>query len=341
MANLIISEVCNFHCPYCFSSTSSIIRANHKGDGKQTNFIDIIEFQKRLEFLHLSHIDEIRLIGGEPTLHPQFREILALAASRQKRVVVFSHGIVSQTVLKCLHSYSPELLTVLVNMNAVRRADVFPDLDAARRENVINRLGNRALLGYTIDRVDFEIDSLIPLVIKNRCIAKIRLGLAHPVLVGTNQFLHPKQYTAVGNKITNFVVDAAAQGIKVEFDCGFVRCMFSNQDIDRLQKVGIELGWRCNPIMDISLDDQIYHCFPLAIKYKIPFNYTLTANHFRAILIDETSPYRQTGIYKECSTCPFKRSSECAGGCLSTTIRRFARANQHLVVQMNGGDKHV
>ena len=78
MANLAITTVCNQHCAYCFT-------VDHLGDdlrsdgssGKQpaAQFLSMDAFESRLEFLHRSGIEQVRLLGGEPTLHPQFPEL--------------------------------------------------------------------------------------------------------------------------------------------------------------------------------------------------------------------------------------------------------------------------
>src|SRR5690606_36457598 len=103
-----------------------------------------------------------------------------------------------------------------------------------RRLEVINNLGKHALLGYNIYKKEFDPTHLIGIIIENDCRKSIRLGLAHPILNAKNNFLHPKDYRYAANRIVALAVEAKKQGIRVELDCGFVRCMFSNTDIDIL-----------------------------------------------------------------------------------------------------------
>jgi MoaA/NifB/PqqE/SkfB family radical SAM enzyme len=63
-----------------------------KADSAPT-FIPLDIFEQRLDFLDRSGIDEIRLIGGEPTLHPQLPELIRHArAAGFEEVCVYTNG---------------------------------------------------------------------------------------------------------------------------------------------------------------------------------------------------------------------------------------------------------
>jgi radical SAM protein with 4Fe4S-binding SPASM domain len=322
MANIIVTNVCNLDCAYCFA-----------GELRQTaqaaHFIPLETFQARLDFLARSGIDAVRLIGGEPSLHPHFPELLALAQSAQKPITIFSHGLLSERVLACLESLPEEQCTVLVNMNATRNAQGVTEAEQKARRAVLIRLGRRAMLGFTIFSPNFSLDFLLPLIAETGCRKSIRLGLAHPSVSAQNAYLHPKQYPLVGQKIARFAEKAAEWGIRLEFDCGFVRCMFSPADFETLQQAGADIGWRCNPVLDVGLDERVYHCFPLT-KVQTQLDDGVLAADLRADLLEQTRLHRLAGIYKECSTCPFKQNAECTGGCLANTMKRFRRAEIRL-----------
>ena len=73
---------------YCFAGA---YLATSRDQGAA--FIDAAAFEQRLDFLERSGIPEARLIGGEPTLHPAFPDLVAAARSRGLRITVFSHGL--------------------------------------------------------------------------------------------------------------------------------------------------------------------------------------------------------------------------------------------------------
>lgn len=316
MANLIVSAVCPMRCSFCFAGEQAATTT-----GRPSPFLSLAEFDRRLAFLDRSGIGEVRLIGGEPTLHPRFTELVARA--RGRRIVVFTNGLIPERALACLGSLPENECTVLVNMNATRRPHGPSVAETRRRSAAVHRLGARAKLGFTVFRVDFDLDPLFELAAGSGAQRGIRLGLAQPILTGGNDYLHPKQYPAVGRRIVDFAERGARAGLSLELDCGFVRCMFSDEDTEILSQAGSDLGWRCGPVLDVGLDGTVSHCFPLAGRADIRPAGDPDASELRSLLEAKTRPYRLAGIYRQCSWCALKQRGECTGGCLATTIRRF------------------
>jgi hypothetical protein len=136
---------------------------------------------------------------------------------------------------------------------------------------------------------------------------------------------------AIGEKIVRFARAAAEANVKVEFDCGFVRCMFSDDGLNMLKALGADVGWRCNPILDVGIDGQVIHCYPLSRLGSLPLTPEVDAPALRSAFETRTRPYRQAGVFRECSTCHFKQAGECPGGCLAATMRRFRHAPAQLL----------
>ena len=323
MANLTVSAVCNQHCPYCFTSD------HLNGSGADRSFLEISDFDARLDFLDRSGIDQVRLLGGEPTLHPQFPELIKRARARNKKIVVFTNGLMSEEALACLEELPTTECNVLVNVNEPAEAN---KETFERQRATIHRLGERALLGFNIYRTNFHPNFLLSLIAEARCRPAIRLGMAQPCLSGNNHYIHPKQYPFVGEKVASLARTAARDGVRLEFDCGFVRCMFSNEDLETIKGLGADVGWRCNPILDIDIEGRVIHCYPLSRLGSLPLTPQTDAPALRNAFESSTRPYRQAGVFQECSTCPFKTAGECSGGCLAATIRRFRHTPFSLVV---------
>jgi sulfatase maturation enzyme AslB (radical SAM superfamily) len=313
MANLVVTDICNMKCSFCFAHDYL----------QKSRFISLEAFEQQLDFIDRSDIQEIRMIGGEPSLHPRFPELIARAQERGKHILVFSHGLLSEGALSALEALPAEQCTILINMNATRTPGQKNIKEENQRLITLRRLGLRALLGFNIYEASPHFDFLVPLILDTNCRRAIRLGLAHPILEGQNAYLHPKQYPLVGSKIAQFAKSAAKFDIRVELDCGFVRCMFSDEDLETLIQAQADVGWRCNPILDIDLTEQVFHCFPLSARVHRPFLQDTTAADLRMLLAEQTRAYRAVGIYKECSTCLFRQKNECMGGCLANTMKRF------------------
>jgi MoaA/NifB/PqqE/SkfB family radical SAM enzyme len=324
VANLAISTVCNQDCAYCFTVDHF---QDHReagsisGPGMEERFLPMDAFQERLVFLKRSGIKEVRLLGGEPTLHPQFVELVKRAVAAGMGVVVFTNGLMPAHVMACLEALSPEQCTVMVNVN---EPEVTGEDGAHRqRRDAMRALGERALPGFNICQPDFRIDFLLALIAETGCKRVIRLGLAQPCLSGSNQYIHPNQYRAIALKIVDFARAAAERGVALDFDCGFVRCMFSDGDLSALRATGASVAWRCNPILDVDIQGYVIHCYPLSRLARLPLASGRDAAAFRHAFEERGRVYRQAGVFKECSTCPFKAMGECPGGCLAMTIRRF------------------
>ncbi|WP_421932606.1 radical SAM protein [Phenylobacterium sp.] len=86
LAIVEVNEACNLSCPVCFAE-SSVKREAHR---------PLAEIEKMFDILVASEgePDLVQISGGEPTLHPQFFEILAAARARPIRhLMINTNGI--------------------------------------------------------------------------------------------------------------------------------------------------------------------------------------------------------------------------------------------------------
>ena len=319
MANLVISSHCNVQCDYCFARHFLQSRASQS----HNMFIREAAYQARLDFLERSGIKEVRLIGGEPGLHPQFSKLVQEAEKRAQTVVVFSNGTFNKQALETLEAIPPSQLTVMVNL----AARLVTERQKGLRDRALKRLGPRVHVGYTIQQVDFNANDLIPVILENNCRKAIRLGLAMPSLAGRTTYLTPREYPLVGDAIADLSRQASKEGIRVEFDCGFVRCMFRSEVLEELKSLGVCTEFRCSPVLDIDLEDEVSYCFPMAARFRAPFDPKIHADTVRKGFTEALQPFRQAGIYKECSSCSYKLNGICTGGCLAATVLRFKEAS--------------
>ncbi len=325
MANISVSARCNLRCRYCFAApTMAAVPPPER-------FLDLDEFERRLDFLERSGISEARLIGGEPTLHPQFPELVARALERLDRVVVFTNGCIPDRSMEVLMDLDPDRCTTLVNMTTYDGDGIGPFVHH-RRARTLSSLGPRALVGITLVRPVVDYDWLPPLMADAGCRPAVRIGLGQPVHGGSNDFLHPKQYVRTGMEIVRFASFAADSGIRLELDCGFVRCMFSSDDLTQLEQSGADVGWHCGPVCDIDIDSRMIHCFPLAALSGVEAGTSLDATSVRQLLATQLAPYRGVGVFRQCSSCRFLARGECTGGCRAVALSRLQRSEFRVIV---------
>lgn len=313
MANISIHTRCNRECDYCFA------RESLDAAEEMPASISFGLFDRILDFLERSRIEEVRLLGGEPTLHPRFPGLVERAAGRGFNLLVFSNGLIPDAALQCLSELPADRVRVLINAAEPRHSDRHT---VERQQNTMSVLGSRTMLGVNVYKPDLGLAYLLDYIQNFHLVKRIRLGLAHPVFTGHNRFLHPRYYSAVGKTIAGFAREAEGMNVTLEFDCGFVPCMFPS-DFFRAKNGLSNVGMRCNPILDILPDGSVISCYPLCSVHQEALPATRNADWLREKFENALLPYRVLSVFKECADCPLKDRGYCLGGCLAASMRRL------------------
>lgn len=81
-----LANICNLHCSYCFRSEDNLY-------SRHAEFFSL-ELLRRLiyEAREAAHITRINFTGGEPTLHPQFAEVLETVAAADLQASFVTNG---------------------------------------------------------------------------------------------------------------------------------------------------------------------------------------------------------------------------------------------------------
>lgn len=314
MANIIVTNACNAHCSFCFAQDLA---------QQSINYLGLDDFDRRISFIKKSGLAQIRLTGGEPTLHPQFPEIVNRIIETDLILILFSNGCFQEEVLRDLIKLSPQRLAILLNTNAFSS---YHELNHFQCE-ILSHLNERITLGYTIVQPIFDLGPYFHWIKVFGLQPKLRLGMAQPILWGNNSYISPKQYKQVAKSILSNAEQSYHEGIRLEFDCGFVRCMFTDQEWQLLDNLGITTGSHCEPNLDINIDDKIYHCFSIRQFVTKLDETTTTKTAYDDIMIQRRF-FRESGIYPQCTECAERISGRCCSGCLSITLLRFHNLKQ-------------
>lgn len=124
LAILEINEACNLTCPVCFADSSV----------KRTAQRSLPEIERMLDALVAAEgqPDLLQISGGEPTLHPQFFEIMAAAKRRPIRhLMINTNGI----RIAREDGFAERLATLMP------RFEVYLQFDSLRREALIDLRG--------------------------------------------------------------------------------------------------------------------------------------------------------------------------------------------------------
>jgi hypothetical protein len=287
--------------------------------------ISLPEFEKALDFLERSGIDQARLLGGEPTLHPDFPELVDRALRRNLRLLVFSNGLMPAPALRRLSDTAVDRVAVLLNATGYPAQ---PPRLRRRQAAAMARLGRRVTLGVNIHAPAFEPGFLLDLIREYGLSPCIRVGLAHPCVGGTNRYLHPRYYLAAGRRLAGFAEQARGADVELAFDCGFVPCMFPPGAWESFSKHSFGIGPGCNPLPDLLPDGRMVCCYPLAALRHEALEGAGDAASVRARLGAQLAPLRGLGVFRECAKCELRERGECAGGCMAAALLRLRRPLQ-------------
>ncbi len=311
MANILINTACNRQCPYCFAG---------RDEGEANSLMTTKTFAGILDRIKGVDGHSVRLLGGEPTLHPKFPEFLKNIQDNDLKLMLFTNGIVNDTAIAAMEEFPLDKLSLLVNIHP--RSE-YSDDQWGWVERVLGTFQKSTMLGINLYKRNQDLDFVLDLIDENDIGRDVRLGIAHHRVGHTNEYLHPKFFVQAGRKIQAFELKARSRSIFIKFDCGFVPCMFDEDYLENYSKYVRKFKFLCDPMPDISTEGAFFHCFPLENQGTRFFPQDTGFDSIVSDLRKDFSGYKSIGIYKHCSTCPWKASGQCGGGCIASAMQRL------------------
>lgn len=311
MPNILLTNSCNRKCPYCFALAQVEL-----GVARASWEMSETELETVLGYLDFRR-DAVSLLGGEPTLHSRFGEIVTEVASRHFPVKVFTNGTTSR-LRRIPASVCDEHLSIILNLN-------HPDSYGRAAWNEIQEnaryFGRRMCLSFNVYQPVFSWEHLREVILRGNLMRRIRIGIAQPVQGLGNTFLEEEAIPDACARLVEMAVDLARDGIALGFDCGFRACAFTGRQRGVLLECGAQLLFDCKPVLDIGPDLMVWRCFPFSASRGVRLldfrSLDEVAKHFDRIWARE----RMSGNTPNCSDCPqFGRI--CQGGCLSRTVNQ-------------------
>lgn len=320
VANILLTNYCNRNCPYCFAMDKVKVGTDDASDGR--TFMDLRDFEYCLNFLQRNRLRVVALLGGEPTLHPNFIEILERCKKDSffNHIKLFTNGLVSDPIVEYLSNFKGPELHIALN---IHHPSDYPTGQWKKIETVLERLGPQIGLGYNIYQTHNDFNYLLKLFLKYRLVPHIRLGLTQPILGVNNAHLALEDFSAVAEEIVAAAENFAQNNLFFSFDCGFPFCMFTLEQHKKLLSCAINFKSLCAPIIDIGPDLSVWRCFPLSCLDNRHLNEFETRMDIEFYYHETFRAYEPLGIYSRCVGCPYRRQGLCTGGCLSRVLREF------------------
>ena len=314
--NLVITNQCPRKCSFCFAQS----RVGGVENKETKDFMPKESVYRIMEFLAKTDNKNLRLLGGEPTLHPDIMEIVEKAIKDDFHVHIFTNGIMSTAVANFLGDLPYEKLSVLCNVSP-QAEDTEPQKE--RIKYALGKLEKKAQLGITLTSKEFEYEFLFDMIDRFKLQKRIRIGIAQPIVGKDNSYLLPSDYRETGKAIVKMAQECIKKDILIGFDCGLTLCMFSEEEIGIITKCTEGFRILCRPILDIGPNMDIWHCFPMSEVLNTHLDKFQTRNEIVNYFEKIVAPYKNIGCMPECLTCDYLRRGQCSGGCLAHTINSF------------------
>lgn len=326
-ANILITNYCNQSCPFCFASREMKSKTLDRE-------MSMNDYRKALQKIKRSkQYKVIKLLGGEPTLHAHLFEMLDMAVEDGLMVQIFTNGIMKHEISERLKRYVPH---VGYTFNCVTPG--FQYNTDIRNKVIQNMRGlsekSHVTTSITIDPF-FRIDNFMELARQVfPFLHSIRIGFSNPIAGGRNWYSF-KDFPKMGGILVEFMEVARKYGFKGEFtmNCGFTRCMFTNDQFAYIKKELKYIGWSCfgkESSMDVAVDMSAFHCFPLSEHKRV----NLKTNGYtkaNSILIKERMRLWDNLKKDVCLKCPHYGfgGDKCPGPCLAFAMNEQKHRSQY------------
>jgi hypothetical protein len=251
-------------------------------------------------------------MGGEPTLHPGFGEMIEEIRRRGRKLAVFSNAAtpIDDAVLR----RSVELETTwIVNCNPP--ATYRPD-QLKRLRDHLALLGQAAVVTFNLTDGRTPFEHVFEYIEQYNLRRNIKLGIALPTLENRNVHAEWNELPAIATQVFKLLHEARRREIVVEFECGVPYCLFNEKQHEELKDIHVS---HCGSRLDITPAGNIINCLPLARMASIPFRRFEDYRQAREWFQRMQSPYRQIGCTSACLTCQHRLSGICSA-CLAFGI---------------------
>ena len=318
MANIAIINYCNLKCPYCFAD--DMIHEKSK-------CITLDDFRKILEFTARTPDNHIGLIGGEPTLHPDFENILKEVNRYCKECntgcTLFTNGINLEKFLP----FIGERIGTLLNLNSpkfmskefwTKTNEVLDHLDSLSwLDDGIPGKPAKVNIGCNVHPGLDDYSFLWEIVDKYK-LHHIRTSVVSPGGQYTSMRNDKNAYFAKMKPIfIEHCKNAEKHKVILNIDCGHIpSCYFTVEELDLVRKVcDGHQGDFCEPVIDITSDFKATACFgtwdPVDIR-----DFKDIHELRRYLMATRNIPRSLANCDGKCAICKKHELMQCQGGCL-------------------------
>jgi len=311
--NIMVNNYCNLRCSYCFASTE-MYEKSEKQNMKEKDFFKILTYLKR------NGIKEVRIIGGEPTIHPRFKEFLQIVIRDPwfDSVFIFSNCTFSTEILyEIMVAATKKKVVVLPNYNEKdflgKRGEIVD-----KNLKTLTNCGIVKTLGINIYSEDYDysyaLDKALELGIK-----QIRWSITTPNYKLSDGFDVKAYFRGFYGVLREFLKECREKEIYAMLDCNTIPpCVFTEEEKRELLSYKEDLFKRtdCSVILDINPQLDIFRCFGMSDGYHEKLKSKKSIGEVMESIEGEFRETEKRTLFDECGGCPVYRKQGKSCSCL-------------------------
>lgn len=332
MPNIMLTYRCNLNCPYCFANEFV---------NKESTDITLENFSAAVDFLTKDGPTYIGLIGGEPTIHRDFKRILQMIIEdrRIQECTVYTNGLE-------LDKYFDELVTpkfrILVNCNSPKT------LGEKKFQKIANNLDVLIKQHYMSDRINLGINyyedaldyTFIIDLLKRYDLHRVRLSLTVPDFGVCGKISSMDYFRARKAGLLKILRDFDENQIVPYYDCNKPPfCIWDEEEkewiLNYVRKYGVKesnlIGNQsvCYPVIDILPTLEAVRCFGMSSFEKVRIQDFAGITDIAAYFLNriDCEAYRISAGH-ECKDCYHRKTRHCTAGCIGFKTAEINKMNQ-------------
>lgn len=304
--NIMITDYCNLSCEYCFA----------KNEMTKDGEITLENFNYILNFLKHSNEQSVNLIGGEPTLHSDFGQILNMIKECDfKAVNIYTNGLFGKKVLETIYNFNMSVpINLIINLNSPKIiGDIAYNKILSNMKELIHR-GVSIVLGLNLFEPNYDYDFFFDAVY-NLNIQKVRWSVVVPLHKPINIFLYYKSFV---DSVIRFLQKCHDLNCETFCDCNRIpACAFDDEQLRQMIYLQPDyfISHKCKPVLDVDINLNVFRCFATSNLLKLnlrDFSNITEIYSFFCFAIDKRNDNNQPQKCKLCNS-----SKNCRNGCIS------------------------
>lgn len=334
MPNVMLTYGCNLKCPYCFANEFV---------NKKSDFITEENFIKAIDFLTREDIARIGLIGGEPTLHPKFKDFLEYLINNRRvaEATIYTNGLL-------LERYTNQIISpkfrLLVNCNSPK------DIGEAQFEKVRNNVLTLINQHYMRDRINLGINlysdnldySYIIDLLKECGLHRVRISLTVPDFSTCDDVNAIDYFKRRKPFLLEFLYRMQENTILPYYDCNKPPyCIWTDEEKEWLENMvnryHVEsnlIGDHsfCYPVIDILPDLRAVRCFGMSEFEKVNIEDFDGVSEIASYFLNhiDSAGYKIPAA-NECKECRKRQLRKCTAGCIGFKSSKITKVNNFVM----------